>query len=613
MAPVATSYDFITEKIKAMKDTYTSLRNKSNEYVFSVLCVKSNFYKNPALLLNEGDFEDIVVDGQYDGGVDILLSDPNSEGADLIIGQSKFYQTIAYEDVLNAMIKMALFYKDMIRGQFEQVNATVQRRFLTLNSEIGDESKIRFVFYTSAPQAGIRRDRIEKKFREQFAGVSNIEVSILFAADIEDEIKESESRRATVESGKIRIDESNNYLLYGDGAAIVNVSAYSIKQLYAQHNTNLLARNLRYHIAGRDIDNAIKETISNDPDSFWLKNNGITIICDDFIISGKEVKLKNFSIVNGGQTTYMLHKSTNINSEHDLFLPCKIIKISGDTEDEKSLFSLSIAKATNSQKAIKSVDLKANSPEQVRFAQAMREIGVFYQTKRGEKVPPAYRDPYLNTDLVEIGKLCLAAVFQVPCASRAKPSSLYQDKYYDPIFNGNQSQIAKLCRELLYIDNYFRTVYQRNFDRENGAMPNASDRISFAHNARTICVAFVAFASRYRQENITVQDLAPMFNTSSSESVSDALYETFKDLGQLQYFLPPQVFANKDQYDSTLSKLFSIIIEAGITSYSFARQYDSTLTATNYLKKDKNYYNIISTQWFRTVDDINKIFAGIEM
>lgn len=613
MAPVATSYDFITEKIKAMKDTYTSLRNKSNEYVFSALCVKSNFYKNPALILNEGDFEDIVFDGQYDGGVDILLSDPNSEGADLIIGQSKFHQTIAYEDVLNVMIKMALFYKDMIRGQFEQVNATVQRRFLTLNSEIGDESKIRFVFYTSAPQSGIRRDRIEKKFREQFAGASNIEVSILFGSDIEDEIKESESRRATVESGKIRIDESDNYLFYGDGAAIVNVSAYSIKQLYAQHNTNLLARNLRYHIAGRDIDNAIKETINNDPDSFWLKNNGITIICDDFIISGKEVKLKNFSIVNGGQTTYMLHKNASINNDHDLFLPCKIIKIVGDTEDEKSRFSLSIAKATNSQKAIKSVDLKANSPEQIRFAQAMREVGVFYQTKRGEEVPRTYRIPYLNTDLVEIGKLCLAAIFQVPGASRNKPSSLYQNKYYDTIFNGNQSQIAKLCRELLYIDNYFRTVYQRNFDRENGAMPNASDRISFAHNARTICVAFVAFASRYRQGNITVQDLAPMFNTSLSESVSDALYETFKDLGQLQYFLPPQVFANKDQYDSTLSKLFSIIIEAGITSYSFAHQYDSTLTATNYLKKDKNYYTIISTQWFRTVDDLNRIFAEIGM
>ncbi len=613
MQITASSYEFITDKIKALKDTYPTLRSKTDEYAFSALCVKSNFYKNPALILNENDLKDIVVDGQYDGGVDILLNDPNSEGADLVIGQAKFWRTIDYEAVLNAMIKMALFYKDMIRGQFEQVNATVQRRFLTLNSERGDESKIRFVFYTSAPQAGIRRDRIEKKFREQFVGISNIEVSILFATDIEDEIKESESRRPAVESGKIRIDERDNYLLYGDGAAIVNVSAYSIKQLYAQHNTNLLARNLRYHIAGRDIDKAIAETIQTDPDSFWLKNNGLTLICDDFDIDGKEVKLKNFSIVNGGQTTYMIHKSPIINSEHDFFLPCKIIKIAGDTEDEKNLFSLSIAKATNSQKAIKPVDLKANSPEQVRFAQAMREVGIFYQTKRGETVPAAFRQPYLNTDLVEVGKLCLAAIFQIPCTSRSKPSLLYQDKYYAPVFNGNQAQISKLCKELLYIDYYFRTVYQRDFDRKNSSSPNADIKISFAHNARTLCIAFVAFAARYRQGNITDRDLTPLFNSSSSESIPDILYESFRDIGTLQFFLPPQLFANKDQYDSALSRLFSIIIREGIASYTHECRHDSTLTATNYLKKDKNYYDILSIQWERIIDDLNSFFPQIGM
>lgn len=613
MPTTQTSYEFITEKIRTMKDTYPSLRNKPDAYVFSALSVKSNFYKNPALVLNDADFDDIIVDGQYDGGVDFLLSDPNSEGADLVIGQSKFYESIQFDDVQNAMTKMALFYKDMARGQYEQVNPTVQRRFLTLQSDIGEESKIHFVFYTSAPKSGIHRDRIEKRFREQFTEASNIEVSILFADDIVDEIKESESRRPTVETGKIRIDEHDNYLLYGDGAAIVNVSALSIKQLYAQHNTNLLARNLRYHVAGRDIDNAIKKTITDDPDSFWLKNNGITIICDDFEIDGKEVKLRNFSIVNGGQTTYLLHKSTSISSGNDLYLPCKIIKIVGDTEDEKSQFTLSIAKATNSQKAIKPVDLKANSPEQVRFAQAMRDVGVFYQTKRGEEVPRTYRESYLNTDLVEIGKLCLAGIFQAPCLSRSKPSSLYQEKYYDPVFNGNQSQVAKLCRELLYIDHYFRAVYQKTFDRENSERVDANPRISFAHNARTICIAFVAFASRFRQGNISMQDLSPLFERSSSENISDALYETFRNLGSLQYFIPPQAFNNKGQCDEILNKLFSVIIEAGIISYLHECGHDSTLTATNYLKKDKSYYDILRIEWNRIQMDIGRIFSELGM
>lgn len=227
-------------------------------------------------------------------------------------------------------------------------------------------------------------------------------------------------------------------------------------------------------------------------------------------------------------------------------------------------------------------------------------------------MPRAYREAYLNTDLVEVGKLCLAGVFQVPCLSRAKPSSLYQEKYYEPIFNGNQSQTARLCKELLYIDHYFRTVYQKSFDRENNTHPNASIRISFAHNARTICVAFAAFASRFRQENISLQDLTPIFGSSSSESITDALYETFRDLGQLQYFIPPQVFDDKEQYDKILSKLFSVIIEAGITSYSIECRHDSTLTATNYLKKDKNYYDILGAQWSRIHEDINRIFDEIQ-
>lgn len=608
------SYEFITQKIKSLKASNPSLRNKPNEYVFSALCVKVNFYKNPALVLNDSDYEDFIVDSRYDGGVDVLLNDPNSENSDLIIGQSKFYQNISFDDVQNAILKMVLFYKEMKNGHYEQVNENVQRRFISLNSELGEESKIHFIFYTSAPQSGIRRDRLQRKFKDQFSGVSNVELSLLFGSDIEEEIKESESRRPTVENGKITIDEADNCLWYGDDAAIVNVSAFSIKQLYAQHNTNLLARNLRYHITGRDIDNAIRDTIKDDPDSFWLKNNGITIICDDFRISGKEVHLHNFSIVNGGQTTYMIHRSPSIDNNNDLFLPCKIIQIIGETEDEKNRFSLSIAKATNSQKAIKPVDLKANSPEQIRFSQAMREVGVFYQTKRGEVVPAAFRTPYLNTDLLEIGKLCLAAIFQVPCTSRSKPSSLYQEKYYQPIFNRNQSQIAKICTELLYIDYYFRKVYQREFDRANVGQPDEITRVPFAHNARTICIAFVAFAARFRQGNITEQDIAPIFRRGYTlESVLDSLYEAFSNLGNIKYLIKPEIFADKSQYDNILKKLFNIIIEAGITNFIMESRHDSTLTATNFLKREKNYYDILSLQWFRTKEEINRVFDEIGM
>lgn len=601
-------YEFIKEKIHAMKETHPTLRDKTDDYVFSALAVKSNYYKNPALVLNESDFENFIVDGQYDGGVDVLLSDPNSESSNMIIGQSKFYQSITFDEAVNAITKMVLFYKDMMQGHYEQVNEKVQGRFLSLYSEVGEESKITFVLYTSAPRGGIRRDRLERKFREQFNDSSQFELSVLFGPEIVSEIKESECRRPTVEAGKIRIDKAGNYLEYGEKAAIVNVSAFSIKTLYAQHNTNLLARNLRYHVAGREIDKGINETIRENPESFWLKNNGITIICDEFEIDGKEVKLKNFSIVNGGQTTYMLHKSNLINEAHDFYLPCKIIETDGETEDQKNIFSLEIAKATNSQKAIKPVDLKANSPEQVRFSQSMREAGIFYQTKRGEVVPREFKPAYLNSDLSEIGKLCLSGIFQMPGTSRNKPSSLYNPDYYDVTFDGNQSQISKLCKELLYVDYYFRNIFLKRFDSENRNQPDATERMTFAHNARTICLAYVVLASRYYQGNVQGEALQYIFDSSRTEKPHPSVYERMKDLSDINWFLPPSIFSNKDQCDEMLYKLFMQIINAGTMCYVMAARYEDGLNASNYLKKDRNYYSILQFQWQSLKVGIKDVF-----
>ena len=608
------NYDFITTKINALKEKYPSLRARPDDYVFSVLCVKNHFYKNPALVLNEDEFAEIVVDGTRDGGADILLTDPNSEESDMVIGQSKFHRTISAETVLNAMRKMADFYKDVTAGHYEQFNQRTQSRFLTLNSERGDNSKVHFVFYTSATKKkSLDTADIEKKFRALFDDSSAIEVSILFATDIVEEIREAESRQPTVERGKIRIDDPNNYLLYGDDeAVIVNASAFSIKQLYNEHHNSLLSRNLRYHVAVRgrnNVDNAIKATIKDNPASFWFKNNGITIICDDFEIDGHEVKLRNFSIVNGGQTTYLLSKSTSLDAAHDFWLSCKIIRNVGDTEDEKSAFSLGIATAANDQKPITNADLKANKPEQLRFAQAMSTVGVFYQTKRGDSVPQRYRDPYLHTNLLGVGKLCLAAIFQEPCKSRSKPSAVYSPTYYEPIFDGNQVQVAQICKELLYADNYFRATFLNKFDRTNENTPNADTRITFAHNARTICIAFVALAARYHCGNITDEILSKIFAAAQSDSTAEVLYKTVRDLGDMKCLLPIKL--RTDAYDAALEKLFEAIINAGVVTYSIERRLDPTLAPSNYLKKDKKYYSILNDHWATLQFEIQKVFADV--
>ena len=600
------TYDDIKDEIAEMKKQYPSLRSLTDDYVFSALCVKVHFFKNPSLVLNESDFAEMIVDSPNDGGADILFSDPNSETSDLVIGQSKFCKSISSEEVLNAMRKMADFYKDMTAGHYERFNSRVQRRFLTLNAERSEESKmIHFVFYTSAPQKKIETADIEKEIRKQFANQNAPEVSILFAENINKEIQEAKDQRPTVEDGKILIDEKDNYLLFGDNAIIVNVSAFSIKDLYAKHGTNLLSLNLRYHISGGKIDKEIRATIDKNPKSFWLKNNGITIICDYFRLDGREVHLKNFSIVNGGQTTYVLHRSKNLDVNNDFWLSCKIIKTVGITEKEKNAFSLEIAKAANAQKPIKDADLKANAPEQRSFAQAMRAVGVFYQTKRGETIKEPFVRPYCHTKLLDVGKLCLAAIFQLPCKSRSKPSTVYSPEYYEPIFNGNQKQIAQICKELLYIDDYFTKKFLLKFDQDNKDLPDASVRTPFAHISRTICVAFTALAARYHQQNLKDSDITMLISSPSTSEV----YKMLRDLDDMKFLLPIKLYT--DAYDVALDKLFTAIIEEGITVYSFKSEQNKSLTAANFLKNDENYYLILQKRWAILRSAIRQIFADV--
>lgn len=249
------------------------------------------------------------------------MSNPDSETCDLIIGQSKFYKNISKDEVINALNKMKLFYDDMKAGHYEKFNDHVKSRFLTLNAETSEESKIHFVFYTSAPSPKkFDAENIKKQILSQFPNSDKIEISILFVADIIKEIETANAIKQVVERGKILIDEKDNYLIYGDNAVIVNVSAFSIKELYTTHNINLLAQNLRYHVSGGSIDKDIRDTIKDNPESFWLKNNGITIICDDFCIDGREVHLKNFSIIIAFTALAARYAQGNLNDE-DINLP----------------------------------------------------------------------------------------------------------------------------------------------------------------------------------------------------------------------------------------------------------------------------------------------------
>jgi hypothetical protein len=227
---------------------------------------------------------------------------------------------------------------------------------------------------------------------------------VIFGQDIENEILDIEDPREYVENGSIRIDSEKNILHFGDeGSLIVNASARSIKELYEKYAyRGLFAQNLRYYIKNAKIDEGIVDSIQNRSNNFWYYNNGLIIICNGYTLSGNEIWLEDFSIINGGQTTFLIGET---DFTDDFYLQCKIVKNKYETSTDKTEFIASVAEASNTQKPIKVKDLIANRKEQRFLKERLAKADIFCSVKRGQKInKKVYSLPWQNTTNEEIAQ-----------------------------------------------------------------------------------------------------------------------------------------------------------------------------------------------------------------
>jgi len=72
---------------------------------------------------------------------------------------------------------------------------------------------------------------------------------------------------------------------------------------------NLFSDNVRDYQGDTTINSEIFDTIRNDPRSFILLNNGITVVCDEINFPNRKITIKNPQIVNGCQTCSVLYNA----------------------------------------------------------------------------------------------------------------------------------------------------------------------------------------------------------------------------------------------------------------------------------------------------------------
>lgn len=596
--------DFFEYHLRALKEKYNGFKNYQDYHVFTLLCMKYFFYSESGIAFDPDIALEYLTDGKDDGGIDAIFNDPTSENNDVIVVQSKYYEhtVLDTDNVAGELYKINETLKKLQENKISEFNEKLVSAYRNATSQMEDNAVIRIVFFTSyQPKNKRERNKLDKSMRDYF-GKYDLEMN--FRSDIESQIELCDNGKLCVDYDKIAIDDKDNYLKYED-SVIVNISALSLQDLQNRRRNGLLGMNLRYYVRQKAVDSGIEKTVQKEPENFWYKNNGILIICDDYKIDGKEIKLWNFSIVNGGQTTNRIGK---MDIEEDFYLQCKVVKSKGEDQTKKDLFALDIAEATNSQKPIKKADLKANTPEQIRLKERLNRYAVYYITKKGDKTPKQYSEPYQTATLEQVGKLGLAAVLQMPGSSRSNSQRMYMDEYYYSIFGkeAKEGVIADLLRISTYYDKFIKLhIKDKGFD-ERTVLP-------MLKNGRTFQYAAITFLCKINYGVFEYDTIAGMLNNT------DDLKTVLRQMNGMDKIVKTNL-ANEEEI---FIEVFSTIGEE-VLGYCFENALDKaeseqrTVAPSDYLKSDINYYkDVIKRLWARYKQNsslnlnINKI-CGIE-
>ena len=147
-------------------------------------------------------------------------------------------------------------------------------------------------------------------------------------------------------------------------SVITTVRGAWLHELFHRYRTDLFSANLRGYLGSREsdsnINNGIKTTADEEPNNFYVYNNGITALVMDYTLgrrskSGRRLTIKGISIVNGAQTTGSIANLTTIPSS-GLQVAIRFVKA------KKDAIVANVVRFNNSQNKIQAADFRSSDP-----------------------------------------------------------------------------------------------------------------------------------------------------------------------------------------------------------------------------------------------------------
>ena len=246
-----------------------------------------------------------------------------------------------------------------------------------------------------------------------------------------------------------------------------NIEDYSIlkgQELYL----GLLYDNVRGYLGETKFNKNIIRTIDEDPNKFFMYNNGITITTKN--INAKKTngmkkfscELQGFQIVNGGQTIRSIYKFLKEEFDDVKLSSAEILVRIFQTEKNYELTN-NIAEYTNSQNAVSSINLKSISNIQIELERYLKQEGILYIRKSGDT---GIKEENITKRIsIEILAQLIYSKIGNPDRATNQKKALF-DKYYDEIFseNLNFEEVKDLVEKYFNIQERYK---ESNFEMTN--------------------------------------------------------------------------------------------------------------------------------------------------
>ncbi|BAC12133.1 hypothetical conserved protein [Oceanobacillus iheyensis HTE831] len=320
-------------------------------------------------LINTGDLTINYTAAEYiKNGIEVYGYDFDEERKILTVLVHQFFQEDKIETLTKNHIKtkfnrLKTFLKKSLQGIYQEMEETSEAYSMAFNifryNQNKKVNKIRLMLLTDG-----KATRNLSELPNEIIGELPIELRVIdleyiykiFLTEYTNYQFEIDLELPCLEI-TTNSEEYKSYLTFLKGDHIVDI--------YEQYGQKLFEQNVRTFLQFRgNVNKGIRNTIEYKPEMFFAYNNGITATASDIELDNEKniKKIKNFQIVNGGQTTSAIY-AANKNSKLDIKDISVQMKLSVVKDKEKHHdFVSKVSEYANTQNKVNKSDFFSNSP-----------------------------------------------------------------------------------------------------------------------------------------------------------------------------------------------------------------------------------------------------------